>query len=99
VGSAGDLIDHTSNVTGVIHTTDSGLYCVTVTGVTDLKPAVVSLTGQGLATGLFTVLSASDCPAGTVEVETFDETLPSSTTAGTELDLESVDGGFVVIVP
>jgi hypothetical protein len=99
VGSAGNLIDNTSNVTGVSHVADSGIYCVTVNGVTDLQPAFVSLTEQGSGTGVFTVPSHPECAPGTVEVLGFDETMPSSTTAGTPMDTALADVGFVLIIP
>jgi hypothetical protein len=99
VGSTGNVVDSTSNVTGISHTAHSGIYCVTVTGVPDLQPAFVSSTDQGSATGVRAVPSHPDCATGTVEVQTFDQTLPSSTTAGTPLSTPLADGGFVLLIP
>jgi hypothetical protein len=87
------------NVTGVIHSPNSGIYCVKITPGIETADAVVSLTNNGNATGVYTVPNAPVCPVNGVEVLTFIETEPATTSSGTPLDTALKDGGFVVLVP
>ena len=88
-----------NNVTGVSHTTKRGIYCVGLASGIDPAAAIASLTGQGAATGVFTVPNSANCAAGEVEVDTFILVQGDTTTAGSPLIRVLDDGGFTLIVP
>jgi hypothetical protein len=100
VNSDGSLLVGTSfpkNVTGVSHTTGSGIYCVVLSGGIDPSDAVVSA-AEG-AVGVYTVPASPDCASGAVEVDTFILVQSGITSPGAPVSPEPADGSFAVLVP
>jgi hypothetical protein len=87
------------NVTGVSHTTKTGIYCLGLAGAIDPAAAIASLTAPGDATGVFTVPNSTNCASGELEVDTFILVQGDTTTAGFPLVRVLNDGGFTLIVP
>jgi hypothetical protein len=95
-------VGYPKNITGVSHTTGSGIYCVILaSGVGDASDAVVSLTGiPPTGSSVFVQPGNLDCAPGELEVETTAVELFGDA-VDDDLNLQSVptDAGFTVLVP
>jgi hypothetical protein len=90
------------NVTAVNRVFPGG-YCVQLAAGIDLADAVVSLTATTptapVATSVWTAPNGPQCPASTLEVVTAVEVETGNTAFGTQLQYETSDSGFVLLVP
>jgi hypothetical protein len=101
VASDGTLIAD-KNVSSVQHTTNSGIYCLTLAAGSgaNTAAAVVSMNDDSdIGSYVFITKSASDCSSGQAEVDTGLLTIGSATTNGSALAGVAEDGGFTVLFP
>jgi hypothetical protein len=90
------------NVTGVSHTANSGIYCLTLTagsGANSADAMVSENDDSDIGGYAFVDMTASACPPGQAEVDTELLVLGSTTTAGSQLDANADDSGFTVLFP
>jgi len=104
VNQYGDVNGGTSNITVVSHTPDSGIYCLSVSGVsaTELSEAMATVTGYGSApagAAVYVNVDNTDCADNELEVDTTVLEQTGDDTAGTTLQAAPADVAFTVLVP
>jgi Collagen triple helix repeat (20 copies) len=89
------------NVTGVSHTSGSGIYCVIVSpGIGDPGDAMATLTDDSSpGSYVYVVRNSSNCAFGQVEVDAFVLEQSGTTTASAPLQAVRSDAGFTLLVP
>jgi hypothetical protein len=104
VNQYGDGDGGTNNITVVSHTPNSGIYCLSVSGVTssELDDAMATLTefnGEPAGAAVYVNVDRPDCADGELEVDTTVLEQTGDDTAGTTLQAVPSDAAFTVLVP
>jgi len=100
----GDFDGGTSNITVVSHTPNSGIYCLSVSGVSasELDEAMATLTeyvSEPAGAAVNVNVDTPDCAEGELEVDTTVLEQTGSDTAGALLQAVPADAAFTVLVP